>query len=135
GGGFVGGLVLATAAILQYMVGGTVWAESRTRIHPQYWIGFGLLCATGAGLMALDTGKTFLSALRWQFNLPWLGELHLSSTLLFDFGVYLLVIGATVLMLVALAHQSLRSHRRQVAGKTFLPVASVLASAVARLEP
>ncbi|MEO8838819.1 MAG: hydrogen gas-evolving membrane-bound hydrogenase subunit E, partial [Herbaspirillum sp.] len=42
GGGFVGGLVLATAAILQYMVGGTVWAESRTRIHPQYWIGFGL---------------------------------------------------------------------------------------------
>ncbi len=40
-----------------------------------------------------------------------LGAIHLSSVLLFDLGVYLLVIGATVLMLVALAHQSLRSPR------------------------
>jgi multicomponent K+:H+ antiporter subunit A len=43
-----------------------------------------------------------------------LGDLHLSSVLVFDLGVYMLVVGGTVLMLVALAHQSLRSPRRLV---------------------
>jgi multicomponent K+:H+ antiporter subunit A len=43
-----------------------------------------------------------------------LGPIHLSSVLLFDLGVYMLVIGATLLMLVVLAHQSLRSPRHTV---------------------
>jgi len=127
GGGFVGGLVMATAVILQYLAGGTVWAESRTRIHPQYWIGLGLLCAAGAGTLAWLARRPFLSARTWDVALPGLGALHLPSVLLFDLGVYLLVIGATVLILVALAHQSLRSHRQQAA------VQSVPAPAVARV--
>ncbi len=112
GGGFVGGLVMATAIILQYMVGGTHWAESRARLQPQYWIASGLLCAAGAGLLAWLTACPLLSALRWHASVPLLGDLHLSSVLLFDAGVYLLVIGATVLILVALAHQSLRRQRK-----------------------
>ena len=63
-------------------------------------------------------------------TLPLIGELHLSSTLLFDLGVYLLVVGATILMLVALAHQSLRSHRQQVETST----TRVLARARTRLR-
>ena len=118
GGGFVGGLVMATAAILQYMVGGTVWVESRTRIHPQYWIALGLLCAAAAGVMGWFAGMPFLSAIAWHPVLPLVGELHLSSVLIFDLGVYMLVIGATVLILVALAHQSLRSQRRPAAGRS-----------------
>ena len=47
-------------------------------------------------------------------HVPLLGEIHLSSVLLFDLGVYLLVVGATLLMLIALAHQSLRSPRKTV---------------------
>ena len=43
-----------------------------------------------------------------------LGELHLPSAFLFDIGVFALVLGATLLMLIALAHQSLRSPRRWV---------------------
>jgi multicomponent K+:H+ antiporter subunit A len=125
GGGFVGGLVMATAVILQYMAGGTVWAESRTRIHPQYWIGLGLLCAAGAGVLAWLAGSPFLSALVWDLTLPLIGKIHLSSVLLFDFGVYLLVVGATVLILVALAHQSLRSHRQQGAVHS-VPVPAVV---------
>lgn len=112
GGGFVGGLVMATAVILQYLVGGTTWAESHTRLHPQYWIGAGLLCAAAAGMLSWLVSQPFLSALGWSFSLPLVGELHLSSVLLFDLGVYMLVIGSTVLILVALAHQSLRSHRQ-----------------------
>ena len=112
GGGFVGGLIVATAVILQYLVGGTAWAESRTRIYPQYWIAAGLLCAGGAGLSAWLVSRPFLSALAWHTTLPVIGEVHLSTVLLFDLGVFLLVIGGTVLILVALAHQSRRGHRK-----------------------
>lgn len=112
GGGFVGGLVMATGFIVQYMVSGTQWVESRMRIHPQYWIAAGLLCAAGAGMGAWLASASFLTSLEWHPQLPLIGTVHLSSTLLFDLGVYLLVVGATTLMLIALAHQSLRSQRR-----------------------
>jgi multicomponent K+:H+ antiporter subunit A len=115
GGGFVAGLIVTTAVILQYLVGGTAWAESRTRIYPQYWIAAGLLCAAGAGVSAWLAGRPFLSAMVWHGTLPVVGELHLSTVLLFDLGVFFLVIGAAVLILVALAHQSRRAHRKQEA--------------------
>lgn len=115
GGGFVGGLVLAIAVILQYMVGGVVWSESRTRIHPPYSMAFGLLSAAVAGMGAWLASDPFLTAVALNLHLPLAGEVHLSSVLLFDLGVYLLVIGATVLMLIAIAHQSLRSHRKLAA--------------------
>ncbi|HEX7770166.1 MAG TPA: hydrogen gas-evolving membrane-bound hydrogenase subunit E, partial [Dokdonella sp.] len=112
GGGFVGGLVMATAVIAQYMIAGTLWVESRTRIHPQYWMATGLLAAAIAGMGAWLASRTFLTAISGHVHLPVIGDVHLSSVLLFDLGVYMLVIGATVLMLVAIAHQSLRSHRK-----------------------
>jgi len=112
GGGFVGGLVMATAFVVQYMVGGTQWVESRMRIHPQYWISAGLLAAGGAGVAAWLWGREFLTSLEADLHLPLLGTLHLSSTLLFDIGVFLLVVGSATLILVAIAHQSLRTHRR-----------------------
>ncbi len=118
GGGFVGGLVMATAFLVQYVMSGTLWIESRMKIHPQYAIGLGLLCAGGAGCAAWLASRNFLANLTWHGRVPLLGELHLSSTLLFDLGVYLLVVGATILMLVALAHQSLRNQRQQTETST-----------------
>ena len=113
GGGFVGGLILTTAFILQYIVSGVVWVETRTRILPQYWISCGLLLAGLTGTGAWFAAKPFLSALSWHGSVPLIGEVHLSSVLLFDLGVYMLVVGATTLILVALAHQSLRSEHAQ----------------------
>ncbi|MEP7313623.1 MAG: monovalent cation/H+ antiporter subunit A [Pseudomonadota bacterium] len=118
GGGFVGGLVLATAFLVQYMLSGTLWIESRMRIYPQYSIGLGLLLAGVAGCAAWLVARNFLANLTWHGEVPLLGELHLSSTLLFDLGVYLLVVGATILMLIALAHQSMRSQRHHVETST-----------------
>ena len=115
GGGFVGGLVAATAVIAQYMAGGTIWVESRLRVHPLVWIGLGLLAAAGAGMIAWLDALPFLTSRIVDVQLPLVGEVHLSTVLLFDLGVFALVIGATLLMLVALAHQSLRSPRRAVA--------------------
>ncbi|MGH8178267.1 MAG: monovalent cation/H+ antiporter subunit A [Steroidobacter sp.] len=112
GGGFVGGLVMATAIIVQYMTSGVLWVESRLRIHPQYWIAIGLLSAGLAGLTASFASRPFLTSLEWDLHLPLLGEVHLSSVLLFDLGVYMLVVGGAVLILVAIAHQSLRRPRK-----------------------
>jgi multicomponent K+:H+ antiporter subunit A len=125
GGGFVGGLVMATGFIAQYMVNGTLWVESRMRIHPQYWIGGGLVCAGAAGILAWFAWQPFLSALVWEPTLPLLGKLHLSTVLLFDLGVYFLVVGTTTLMLIALAHQSLRAHRRTTEGDQMTSVRMV----------
>ena len=114
GGGFVGGLVMATAIIVQYMVSGTVWVEARLRIHPQIWIALGLLAAAAAGFGAWLASSSFLTSLAADLHLPLIGDVHVSSILIFDLGVYMLVVGATALILVALAHQSLRSPRRVV---------------------
>src|SRR5690554_6446786 len=111
GGGFVGGLVFATALILQYIVGGVTWIEARPRIHPQYWLSFGLLAAGAAAMLVWLASRPFLSAMAIDISVPWIGKVHLSSVLLFDIGVYTLVVGATVLMLIAIAHQSLRVQR------------------------
>lgn len=88
GGGFVGGLVLATAVILQYIVGGTMGLNPVfSRIHPLYWIAVGLLSAASAGITAWVSGNPFLTSLAWH-ELPGLGQVHLSSVLLFDIGVF-----------------------------------------------
>jgi multicomponent K+:H+ antiporter subunit A len=105
---------MAMGIIVQYMTSGVLWVESRLRIHPQYWIGLGLLSAGIAGAAAWFAASPFLTSLEWHGDIPLLGELHLSTVLLFDLGVYMVVVGATILMLVALAHQSLRQPRRSM---------------------
>ena len=72
------------------------------------------LDAATAGLSAWALSLPFLTPLDIHFQLPWLGDIHLSGVLLFDLGVYMLVVGATLLILVALAHQSLRRPRKAV---------------------
>jgi multicomponent K+:H+ antiporter subunit A len=111
GGGFVAGLALSIAVIVQYMAGGTQWTESRIAIRPMRWIAAGLLTAAAAGIGSWFFGHAFLTSHTLHLGVPLLGELHLPSALLFDAGVFALVVGATGLTLIALAHQSTRAHR------------------------
>ncbi|WPP01797.1 monovalent cation/H+ antiporter subunit A [Pseudomonas sp. HR96] len=111
GGGFVAGLVMSVAFILQYMVAGTQWVEAQMRLRPLRWMGTGLLCATLTGMGALAFGYPFLTTHTAHLHLPLFGEVHVASALFFDIGVYTVVVGATLLILTALAHQSVRSHR------------------------
>jgi multicomponent K+:H+ antiporter subunit A len=111
GGGFVAGLVMSVAFILQYMVAGTQWVEARMSLRPLRWLGTGLLCATLTGLGAITLGYPFLTTHTAHLHLPLLGDLHIASALFFDIGVYTVVVGSTLLILTALAHQSVRSHR------------------------
>jgi len=114
GGGFVAGLVVAIAFIAQYMVGGTRWVEARLSLLPVRWIAFGLLLALATGLGALALGYPFLTTHTAHATLPLLGDVHLPTAALFDLGVFAVVVGSTLLLLTALAHQSMRA-RRQLA--------------------
>ena len=112
GGGFVAGLVLSVAFILQYIVSGTRWVEANMVLMPQKWIAVGLLTATTTGLGSLALGYPFLTSHTAHLQLPWLGSIHLPSALFYDIGIFTLVVGATLLVLTALAHQSVRGHRK-----------------------
>ena len=111
GGGFVAGITMAVAFILQYMARGTNWSETRLRVLPVRWMGVGLLLAGGTGAAAWPFARSFLTSHFSYAELPLIGRVPMASALLFDLGVFSLVVGATVLMLIALAHQSVRSHR------------------------
>jgi multicomponent K+:H+ antiporter subunit A len=111
GGGFVAGLVMSVALLLQFIVSGTEWVEEHLRIYPRRWIAIGLLLALVTGGGAVAFGYPFMTTHTAHLHLPVLGELHVPSALFFDIGVFALVLGATMLILTALAHQSIRSHR------------------------
>ena len=111
GGGFVAGLVLSVALLLQYIVSGTQWVEAHLNLWPRRWIAVGLLLAAGTGLGSLLWGYPFMTTHTAHVTLPLLGELHFASATFFDLGVFILVVGATLLILTAIAHQSVRGHR------------------------
>ncbi len=109
GGGFVAGITMSIGLILQYMAAGTRSVESRLRVRPLIWIGSGLLVALGTGVAAILFGYPLLTSWFSYADVPIIGDVPLASALLFDLGVFLLVIGATALILIAIAHQSIRT--------------------------
>ena len=111
GGGFVAGLIFSVALIVQYMLAGTHWVEARMHLRPHRWLGYGLVLACATGLGAWAFGYPFLTSHTAHLDLLLLGELHLPSAFFFDLGVFVTVVGCTMLILVALGHQSIRSHR------------------------
>jgi len=113
GGGFVAGLVVAIAFITQYMVSGTRWIEERMHLLPTRWIAIGLLIALATGLGSLALGHPFLTTHTAHVTWPLVGEVHLPTAAIFDLGVFAVVVGSTLLLLTAIAHQSLRARRRQ----------------------
>ncbi|NEN75122.1 monovalent cation/H+ antiporter subunit A [Pelistega sp. NLN82] len=117
GGGFVAGVIFAIGIIVQYIISGIHWVELNSRVRPLDWLATGLLFAVIAGIWPLFYGLPFLSALAWDIHLPLVGSVHLSSVILFDLGVFALVVGSSTYMLVALAHQSLRSQRQSQGAK------------------
>jgi multicomponent K+:H+ antiporter subunit A len=118
GGGFVAGLTVAIAFITQYMVSGTQWVEDRLNVRPPAWMAVGLLLAVVTGIGSLVLGYPLLTTHTAHFDLPLLGEVHVPSAAFFDLGVFSVVLGSTLLLLTALAHQSLRARRRPPQGRT-----------------
>jgi multicomponent Na+:H+ antiporter subunit B len=101
GGGFVGGLVAAAAYALYAIAVDVQGARQLLKIEPRVLIGMGVLTAAMSGVIAIFTGKPFLTALWLKQPLPVLGKV--GTPLLFDMGVYMLVLGITLKIIFALA--------------------------------
>ncbi|MGB0204476.1 MAG: monovalent cation/H+ antiporter subunit A [Neptuniibacter sp.] len=102
GGGFIAGLITAVAIIQQYIANGVEWMKEHIRLKYQALIGSGLVIAflTGAGSFMFD--RPFLTSWFEYFKWPWVGKFELASAMLFDLGVYLTVVGATMMILANL---------------------------------
>ncbi|WP_136253591.1 monovalent cation/H+ antiporter subunit A [Onishia niordana] len=102
GGGFIAGLVTAVALILVYMARGVEWTQSRLDFPYQPVAIGGVAVATLTGLGSWLFGRPFLTSAFGHFKLPLVGEFELATAMLFDLGVYLAVVGATLMILANL---------------------------------
>ncbi|WP_148253530.1 monovalent cation/H+ antiporter subunit A [Aidingimonas lacisalsi] len=102
GGGFIAGLISAVALILVYMARGVEWTQSRLDFQYQPVAIGGVAVATLTGLGSLLFGHPFLTSAFGHFHIPMLGDVELATAMLFDLGVYLAVVGATLMILANL---------------------------------
>ncbi|MGD9484147.1 Na+/H+ antiporter subunit A [Streptomyces sp. TRM70308] len=101
GGGFAGGLVAGQAFILRYLVGGRADLGLAAPVEPGTLAGAGLALAATAGALPLAFGAPPLTSALWEFHLPLLGAVKGSTSLFFDIGVYVLVLGVVLKLLAA----------------------------------
>jgi multicomponent K+:H+ antiporter subunit A len=110
GGGFIAGLVTAVALILQYIAHGVEWVKSRMNIEYQRVVAVGLMIALFTGVASWLFNKPFLTSWFDYYHIPLLGEIELASAIAFDAGVYVTVVGSTLLILASLGKMT-TSHR------------------------
>jgi len=102
GGGFIAGLITSVAIIQQYIAHGVDWVKPRIKVSYQNLIALGVLIAALTGIGSWFFGRPFMTTWFDYFDIPLIGEIELASALIFDLGVYLTVVGATLLILANL---------------------------------
>lgn len=105
GGGFVGGLIAAAAFVLYAIAYDAGAARRILPVDPRVLIGLGLLTALVSGLISLLNGQPFMTGQWSSFELPGFGKVEISTPVLFDLGVYLTVLGVTLVIIFALAEE------------------------------
>ncbi len=102
GGGFIAGLITSVAVIQQYIAHGVDWIKPRLKLNYQSLIAWGVLIAAFTGIGSWIFDRPFMTTWFDYFQIPLIGEIELASALIFDLGVYLTVVGATLLILANL---------------------------------
>ncbi|MEW9856765.1 monovalent cation/H+ antiporter subunit A [Novosphingobium sp. M1R2S20] len=113
GGGFIAGLIVSIALLMQYMASGFEWADQRRRIDEHSIIGFGVITAALTGLGSLVFGAPLFTSAFGYFSLPLIGKFELTTAMLFDIGVATTVFGAMMLALAELSHIAQRAHKEE----------------------
>ncbi len=103
GGGFVGGLTAATAYALYFVAKGIGETKKLLNLEPILIISIGLGLALFSGLISVMNGKAFMQGLWLDNKLPVIGKI--GTPLLFDLGVYFLVLGIAVKIIFSLAEE------------------------------
>jgi multicomponent K+:H+ antiporter subunit A len=131
GGGFIAGLVVAIAVLMQSMANGHAWTTTRFPLDAHDLIGGGVLIAALTGLAAFAFGAPFLTSTYGYLHIPLIGEVELASAMGFDLGVFLTVVGVALLSLSRIARIEARAEGRRPAERPAPPAAP----AAGRAEP
>ncbi len=103
GGGFIGGLLAAAGFALHTLAIGLQDARRLVALHPRTIAAVGLLIAVLSGAVAFLNGQSYLTAQWVTVNPPGFADpLKIGTPLFFDIGVYLVVVGVTLLMVFTL---------------------------------
>jgi len=119
GGGFIAGLVATVALVIQYIAHGFTWANERMQVNFRVLGVVGVGIAVVSGMAAWLFSAPFLSQGKWLVDIWGFGEVKLVSTLAFDLGVFLAVVGAVMAILLRLGE-----YNREDSPETFDPLAS-----------
>jgi multicomponent K+:H+ antiporter subunit A len=110
GGGFIAGLIVSIAVVMQYMASGFAWTSTRLRYPYHGVIGAGVLTAGLTGIGSWFVGKPFLTSDFTYVRIPPFEKFELATASLFDLGVFLAVVGAVMLSLESFSRLARRSH-------------------------
>jgi multicomponent K+:H+ antiporter subunit A len=110
GGGFIAGLIVSIAVVMQYMASGFSWTSARLRYPYHGVIGAGVLIAGLTGIGSWFFGKPFLTSDFAYVRIPPFGKFELATAALFDLGVFLAVVGAVMLSLESFSRLARRAH-------------------------
>jgi len=105
GGGFIGGLIAAAAFALNAIAFDAGTTRRTLRLDPRMLISIGLMIAMVSAIIPLFSGQPFMTGKWFTVYVPGLEELDIGTPLLFDCGVYLLVLGVTLAMILTLAEE------------------------------
>ncbi|WP_369056114.1 Na+/H+ antiporter subunit A [Kineococcus terrestris] len=96
GGGFAGGLVAGLALVVRYLAGGRYEFNAAVPISAGWLLGTGLFLSAGTGLLGILLGVDVLQTAIVEQDVPLLGHVKLVTSLFFDVGVWMLVVGLVV---------------------------------------
>lgn len=102
GGGFIGGLMTASALVLLSMAFGMDVSRKIVPVNYRAMAAVGLLIAYLTAMGSFLFGAPFLSHAFGHFELPLLGDTELATAVLFDLGVYLAVVGVTMTIIYSI---------------------------------
>lgn len=105
GGGFVGGLISSAAFALYALAFDAEAARRQLLLKPRHLVAGGLGLALSSGLVSLFVGQPFMTSQWRHFEVPALGPIDVSTPLFFDIGVYLVVVGVTLMIIFSLAEE------------------------------
>jgi len=103
GGGFIAGVMTALGILLQSIAADLRYVRQVFRVEPRLLVAVGLSTSFTTGLVPLALGYPFLTSAFGHFYVPILGEVEIATAMFFDFGVYFVVVGGTLLMMMTLA--------------------------------
>jgi multicomponent Na+:H+ antiporter subunit A len=102
GGGFVGGLLAGSGLLVVFLTGGGVAVRELLPVRPAALIASGIALAMATALSGLVFAGSLLTSGKLDLELGWFGKLEVGSALIFDIGVYLVVVGLVATVLVRL---------------------------------